>query len=47
MQDRDVRSRKVLGLTSDLDKLIIGQVDGILILEEMLGFWTMQGEVIM
>lgn len=31
MQDGDMGSRKLVVLTNDLEKLIIGQVDGILI----------------
>ena len=31
MQDRNMRSRKVLGLKNDLEKLIVGDVCGILI----------------
>ena len=31
MKYRDVRSRELVGLTNDLDKLIVRQVDGILI----------------
>lgn len=34
----------MLGLTNGLNKLIVGDVDEILM--KMLGFWTMQGGVI-